>query len=475
MKSTAFAKAIPGIILVLCVFSLAFWFSSSRRAGMVSERVPEPVPAAASGQTPATPITTVPGAPANVPGGTPLTTSSAEPPAVAGSWQQFRGANFDAINTETTPLSTKWAAGEPKIFWGIDVGEGYAAAAVANSRVYILDYDRTAQADVLKCLAFADAKELWRYSYPVAIKRNHGMSRTIPVVSGQYVVSLGPKCHVVCADAKTGKLFWMMDLVKQFGTVVPEWYAGQCPIIDGGKAIIAPGGSSLMIAVDCATGKIVWQTPNPDRWGMTHSSIAPMTLNSKKMYIYCSTGGVVGVDAANGSILWKTDAWKNKIANVPTPVVIGDGRIFLCSGYNLGAMMIRVKGQGGKFGVETLYSLKASVFGSDQQTPILYKGYIYGVRPGGQLVCLDLNGKVLWDSGAARFGIGPYTLAGGNIYIMNDSGVLTLAAANPSGYKQLAQAKILNGADSWGPMAIAGGRLIARNLTRMVCVDIGRR
>jgi outer membrane protein assembly factor BamB len=266
-----------------------------------------------------------------------------------------------------------------------------------------------------------------------------------------------------------------MDLVKQFGTVVPEWYAGQCPIIDGGKAIIAPGGSSLMIAVDCATGKIVWQTPNPDGWGMTHCSIAQMTLNGKKMYIYCSTGGVTGVDAANGSVLWKTDAWKNKIANVSTPVVIGDGRIFLSSGYNLGAMMIRVSEQGGKFGVETLYSLKASVFGSDQQTPILYKGYIYGVRPNRQLVCLDLNGNVLWDSGEARFGMGPYTLAGGNIYLMNDTGVLTLAEATTSGYKQLAQAKILNGNDSWGPMAIAGGRLIARDLTRMVCVDIGRR
>jgi len=478
MKPSSFAKAIPGIILALCVFSLAYWFSSSRQAEDVSERVPQPVPPQSANQPqagqPAAPgAQPTPGTAA--PAGTSLTASGAEPPALPGYWPRFRGPGLDNISPETTPLLAKWAAGQPRILWSLDMGEGYAGAAVANSRVYVLDYDRAGQADVLKCLALADGRELWRYSYPVSIKRNHGMSRTVPVVAGNYVVTLGPKCHVLCADAKTGKLFWTIDLVRQFGTVVPEWYAGQCPLIENDKAIIAPGASALMIAVDCATGKIVWQTPNPDGWAMTHSSIMPMTVGGKRMYVYCASGGVVGVDAHDGKILWKTDAWKVKIANIPSPLVIGDGRVLLTGGYNTGAMMIRVIKSGGGFNVETLYSLKPEVFSSDQQTPIYYKGYIYGVRPGGQLVCMDLNGKPVWDSGTARFGLGPYMIAGGMIYAMNDTGALTLAAAGPSGYRQLAQARILNGHDSWGPMAMVGGRLIARDLTRMVCVDVGRR
>jgi outer membrane protein assembly factor BamB len=63
-------------------------------------------------------------------------------------------------------------------------------------------------------------------------------------------------------------------------------------------------------------------------------------------------------------------------------------------------------------------------------------------------------------------------IANGLLYVMNDSGLLTLVEATPTGYNQLAQAKVLEGPDSWGPMAIASGRLILRDLTRMICLDI---
>ena len=48
-------------------------------------------------------------------------------------------------------------------------------------------------------------------------------------------------------------------------------------------------------------------------------------------------------------------------------------------------------------------------------------------------MCMGLSGKPVWDSGAARFGTGPYMIAGGMIYAMNDTGVLTLAEAEPIG------------------------------------------
>ena len=71
----------------------------------------------------------------------------------------------------------------------------------------------------------------------------------------------------------------------------PLWYAGQCPLIDGDIAVIAPcGDKALMIGVDCETVRVVWETPNPHGWEMSHSSIMPMTLNGKRMYVYCAIG-----------------------------------------------------------------------------------------------------------------------------------------------------------------------------------------
>jgi outer membrane protein assembly factor BamB len=149
------------------------------------------------------------------------------------------------------------------------------------------------------------------------------------------VVAIGPKCHVVCADALTGELKWGLDLVRQFGTTVPPWYAGQCPIVDDGLVILAPAGNTnLLMAVEASTGNIMWNSPNPRGWKMTHSSITPVEFEGQKMYVYCADKGVVAVAANTGELLWETTAWKISIANVPSPVALPGGRIFLSGGYN---------------------------------------------------------------------------------------------------------------------------------------------
>jgi len=392
-----------------------------------------------------------------------------------GVWPGFRGAKLDNISTDPTPLATHWPAQGPKALWSIDLGEGYAGAAVRAGRVYVLDYDQTARRDVLRCLSLADGKEIWNRSYPVLVKRNHGMSRTVPTVTDKYVITLGPKCQVLCLDAQTGDFRWGIDLVREYHTKVPAWYAGQCPLVDDDRTILAPGGDAMMIAVDNATGKVLWKTANPRQWPMSHASILPITFHGSRMYVYPASGGVVGVSADDGHIVWDTDAWKITIATVPTPVLVGDGRLFLTGGYNAGSMMLQLVEEHGRITAKPEFRLPPEVFGSDQQTPIFYQGNIYGVIPGGQLACIDLQGKTVWTSGSAhRFGLGPYMIAQGMIYLVNDTGTLTLVKATPRGYQQLAQARVLTGQDAWGPLALAGNRLIARDLTKMVCLDVGK-
>jgi len=138
--------------------------------------------------------------------------------------------------------------------------------------------------------------------------------------------------------------------------------------------------------------------------------------------------------------------------------------------------MMRLIETDGKITAQSEFLHTTEVFGSIQHSPIYYSGYIYGVRLDGQLVCLDLQGNVVWTSTSAnKFGNGPYSIINGLIYLMNDSGELTLAQASPSGYLPLAHAKVLDGHESWGPFAIASGRMIVRDTERMICLDISEK
>lgn len=192
------------------------------------------------------------------------------------------------------------------------------------------------------------------------------------------------------------------------------------------------------------------------------------------MYVYCANNGVVGVSARDGTLLWETTSWKISIATVPSPLILPEGRIFLSGGYNAGSQMLQVKKEQSGWKVQTLFKLDPEVFGATQHTPILYENHIYGTRADGRFVCLDLDGKVVWTSDAGQqFGLGSFLLADGVILAMNDSGLLRLFEASPRKYNFLSQAQVLQGRESWGPLALADNRLLARDLTRLVCLDVG--
>ncbi len=404
----------------------------------------------------------------------------------SGTWPRFRGANYDNIVSEKQNLKDSWNADEPKIRWSVELGEGHAGPAIYKGLVYLMDYDEEAREDALRCFSLEDGKEIWRRSYGIHVKRNHGMSRTVPAVTENYVVTIGPRCQVMCVDRHTGDYLWGIDLVKEYGSEIPQWYTAQCPMIDGEKVILAPAGSKLMIALDLQTGEKLWECPNDLQYNMSHSSIMPMTLNGKKMYVYSANGGICGISAEGddeGTVLWYCDEWRFSVV-APSPLIFPDGKIFLTAGYGAGGMEIKVspEGEGFKVDVLTKYAPKDGL-ASEQQTPILYKGFVYGILPkdGGafrnQLVCVDPNDvqKVRWTSGkVSRFGLGPYLIADDKMYILSDDGTLTMVKPDANEYIQLAQKKIFEGHDAWAPLAIADGLLLLRDSKTMFCLDISK-
>ena len=396
------------------------------------------------------------------------------PSAERGSWPQFRGPARDGVSGETGLPRKISEAGLP-ILWSVKTGEGYAGAVIRMGRVYLVDYDQEAKEDSIRCLSFKNGEEIWKFNYPVKIKRNHGMSRTVPAVNDKYLVAIGPMCQVTCLKADTGELVWRKDLVKEFGTKVPEWYAGQCPLIEGDSVIIAPGGKEVLImAVELATGKVKWATKNTGGHKMTHSSVAVLDFKGERQYIYAASQGVVSVSAKTGAILWQDDTWKINIANVPTPVVVDNEKILFTGGYDAGAKYVQVGKEAGKYKITELFKVKQTVLSSQQHTPVYYNGNFYGIIQDGQLVCVDQSGKQLWKSGPEKkFGLGPFFIADGMLLVLHDTnGFLYFVEAGTNGYNELGKAKVFKGHEAWAPMALADGKLILKDLTELVCVKV---
>ncbi len=407
-----------------------------------------------------------------------------EQSALTGKWTNFRGAEFDNINKESIKLIDKWGNGGPKIMWKVDLGEGHSAPVIYNGKVYMLDYEETKKSDALRCFSLETGKELWKRSYKVHVKRNHGMSRTTPAISGKYIVTIGPRGHVMCTNPQNGDLLWGLDMVKQYQSVIPFWYTGQCPLIDADTAILAPGGKAILIGVDCATGKVIWETPNPDKWQMSHSSIMPIEIAGKKMYVYAAVGGICGISAEGndrGQVLWKTSEFAPSVV-APSPLGLGYDKILITAGYGAGSAVLQVKNESGAFSVKLIKKYKPlDGIASEQQTPLLLNGYVIAILPKdagssrNQFVCSksDNCDKILWTSGKNdRFGLGPYIIADGKFFILNDDGTLNIAKASTQKFILLDKARIIEGQDAWGPIAIADGRLIMRDSKQMVCLDL---
>jgi len=401
------------------------------------------------------------------------------------SWPRFRGIDFDNISKSPVRLKEKFGPGGPEILWSLELGEGHSGAAIYKGQVFLMDYLEKDRADMLRCFSLTDGKELWRRGYKVSIKRNHGMSRTIPAVTEEYVVSIGPRGHVMCIDRLTGNFRWGIDLEKDYQIELPQWWTAQCPLIDNNLAILAPAGKSLMMAVDCASGSIVWETPNRNKWTMSHSSIMPFTFMGKKMYVYSAIGGICGIAAEGsdaGTVLWESSAWNHSVV-APSPVCMPDGKIFMTAGYGAGSMVFQLSENGGKFSVKVIQEyLPKDGLAGEQQSPIYWNGHLFGIMPkdGGPnrnlMVCVNPADcrKFVWISDKeTRFGLGPYMIADNKFFVLDDEGTLTIVKPSVSKFIQLDRAKIIQeGQDAWAPIAVADGYMVLRDSKTMVCIDM---
>jgi hypothetical protein len=87
-----------------------------------------------------------------------------------------------------------------------------------------------------------------------------------------------------------------------------------------------------------------------------------------------------------------------------------------------------------------------------------------------------MEGEVVWEKASAPgFEMGAMILVNGLIINQNGkNGDIHLIEPSPEGYKELGKASFFDSKNSqaWAPLAFSQGKLIIRDLEKMVCLDL---
>jgi outer membrane protein assembly factor BamB len=201
----------------------------------------------------------------------------------------------------------------------------------------------------------------------------------------------------------------------------------------------------------------------------------PAVLGGVKQYLYGTLNGPLGVAAKDGKLLWEFSR-KFNVAVAPSPIAVDSERVFMTGSYDAGSVMVRVRRQGDAFQAEGVFDMKNNEWNSEVHTPIVYQGHLFAVgkKRRGLFTCLDFDGKQVWSSdGKATFGLGGFLLADSMFFVLDgDTGTLRLIQASTTEYNELASTQVLGGQEAWGPMALSDGKLVLRNISKMICINV---
>jgi outer membrane protein assembly factor BamB len=188
-------------------------------------------------------------------------------------------------------------------------------------------------------------------------------------------------------------------------------------------------------------------------------------------------GSVNGVDPRTGKLLWTFAEYQN-IIPVSQPVDAGEGRVLVAGAYGAGSVMLKVdKKADGTFAVSELF--RNPDFGAHTQPPVLHDGHFYShytinERSDG-LVAMSMDGEVKWKTDQnPAFVRGGSILADGLLLTTDGNTKLYLVEPNPTGFKPLASAVILEADDNWAPLALVDGKLLVRGQKHLKVLQVAQ-
>ena len=390
----------------------------------------------------------------------------------AADWPQWHGPARDNISTETGLLK-QWPAEGPKLVWkATGLGSGFSGVSIAAGRIYTMGDG--ADSSYVRALDATTGKLLWS-SKVGKIGGGAGFpgTRCTPTVDGALVFALGQFGDLVCLDTATGEERWRRNMQQDLGgQMASGWGYSESPLVEGDKLICTPGGASGAIAaLNKTTGEVIWRTKDlTDK--SSYVSAVMATLGGVRQIVQFMDQCVVGINPADGALLWRGNRPARIVASSP---VIDGNLVYVSSGYNIGCNLFRVEAKDGKFTAEQVYASKdlANHHGGVVKVGENVFGYSDISK---SWTMQDIKtGKVVWAE-SAKLGKGSVTSADGMLYLRleNGKGTVVLIDASASGWSEKGrfdQAE-RSAKQSWPHPVVSNGCLYLRDQDVLLAYDV---
>jgi outer membrane protein assembly factor BamB len=419
-------------------------------------------------------------------------------------WPQWRGMDRDAVWRDTG-LVERFADDGLIVKWRAPVRGGFAGPAVADGRVFVLDYQETPGSRTLDgherlvVLDEASGAQLWTREWP-ATYRNINVKfatgpRATPTVNGDQVYILGAAGMLSCFETATGDLTWRVDTVADFGVTVPVFGVSQSPLVEGDHLIVVLGGEpdAMVVAFDTATGAEAWRaietTSEPG-----YSSPIVITAGGVRQLIVWHAAAVTSVNPATGAIWWQHDF------SVPSGLTIGSpvrsGRYLLVTQVENGGLMLALNPDRPE--ARLLWDganpnrTDRPPQGATLSTPVVSGDTIYGLSSYGEFRGVDAaTGTRLWSTDRLtpneRWANSYLVQNGDRWFVTNETGELIIARFTRAGYEEVDRTLLLKpttrtrgGASGrwddravlWAHPAFANRHVVSRNDVEVVRLSL---